>query len=80
MHKIFKNLSKFWTNERDTGKTVTNLLEFDKVLLFLHVSMSSLMNVSAQDFQSEYFDCAKEFALKKSGELSGCESTIVNKF
>ena len=29
--------------------------------------MTFLMHTSVQNFQSEHFDCAKEFALRKSG-------------
>ena len=44
---------------------------FYKVMLVLHVFMEFLTRVSAQNFQSEYFDCATEFAFRKSGEKMG---------
>ena len=42
------------------------LSQFNKVVLVSYDSMSFLMHVSPQNFQSEHFDCAKEFAFRKS--------------
>ena len=42
--------------------------QFDKVFIVVHVFMSLLKHVSAQNFPSENFDCAKEFAFRKSGD------------
>ena len=67
-HTIAKNIwesAQIWTNERKTRKTGTNFIylsQFDQAFLVSHVFMSFLTHVSAQNFQSEHFDCAKEFA------------------
>ena len=55
---------QFLTKEHKTGKTGTNfmyMLQFDKVFFFIisHGFMSFLKHVSAQNCQSEPFDCAK---------------------
>ena len=42
------------------------LSQFDKVFLVSKTIMLVLMHVSAQNFQSAHFDCAKEFAIRKS--------------
>ena len=70
--KIFFNQHKFRSNERKTGrrKKYTKfkyLSQFDKVFLVLHVLMAFLLHVSAPNYQSKDFDCAKEFAFRKSG-------------
>ena len=69
LRKIFENLRKFWTNEPKTGKTGTNFMyfsQFDQICVVSHVFMSVLLHVSAQNFQSENFNCAKEFTFRKS--------------
>ena len=67
LRKIFDNLRKFWTKECKTGKTGTIFMclsQLDKVFLVSHVFMSFLRHVSAQDFQSAHFDCAKKLLLE----------------
>ena len=49
----------------------------DKVFLVSHVFlMSILMHVSAQNLQSEHFDCAKEFVFRKSDSSNARENGI----
>ena len=43
------------------------LSKFNKVVLVSDVFMSFWTNVTAQNFQSEHFDWAHEFAYRKSG-------------
>ena len=69
LRKIFENLRKFSNNERKTGTlTVISCICHNLKNLFLvsHVFMLFLPHVSAQNFQSEQFDCAREFTLRKS--------------
>ena len=70
LRKIFENLRKFWTNERETKKNGTNFIylsQFDQAFLVSHVFDGFFTHASAQNVQSEHFDCAKEFAFRKSG-------------
>jgi hypothetical protein len=74
LRKIFENLRKFWTDECKTEKNGINfryLSQFNKVLLVSHDSMSFLTHVSAQNFQSEHFDCVKETRPRYSVPISG---------
>ena len=41
--------------------------QFDEVYLVSHICVSFLMHVSAQNYQSEHFDCANKIAFRKSG-------------
>ena len=69
LRKIFEKLRKIWTYGCQTGKTVTNFIylsKFDKAFLVSHIFYVILTHVSAQNFQPEHFDCAKEFAFIKS--------------
>ena len=69
LRKIFENLRKFWNNARKTRKNSTNFIylsKFDEAFLVSQVFMSFLTHVSAQNVQSEHFDCAKEFAFRQS--------------
>ena len=43
--------------------------QFEQVFLVSHAFMLFLMHDSAQNFQSEHFDCAREFAFRKSDIL-----------
>ena len=53
-------------NWNKTGTNFMYLSQFDKFFFSCILFMSFLMHVSAQIFQSEHFECAKEFAFKKS--------------
>ena len=67
--KKIVNLRTFWTKLRKTGKTGTNFMylsQFDKVFLVSHDYMSFLTHISVKNFQSELFDCTKEFAFRQS--------------
>ena len=79
-------LRKFWTNKQETGNTRTffmHLSQFDKVFLVSHVFLIQfLTHISAQNCQSEHFDCAKEFTFRKSAlslafDISPCLSLSV---
>ena len=41
--------------------------QFDKVFLVSYVLCKFVTHFSAQHFQSEHFDCAKELSFRKSG-------------
>ena len=53
------------------------LSQFNNIFLVSHVFMFFLTNVSAQHFYSAHFDCAKEFAFRKSGNRAGKQSQNV---
>ena len=62
-------------NAKLKKKTGTYLMYFflqvDKVFLVSQVFIKCLTHVSAQNFQSEHVDFAKEFAFRKSGSIGG---------
>ena len=55
------------SKQKKTGTNFMYLSQFDKVFLVSLDCMSFLTHVSAQNFQSENFERAKEFAFRKSG-------------
>ena len=61
--------------KQNRNKTAKNSMlfvsQFVKVFQVLQVFMAFFTNVSAQNQQSENFECAKEFTLRKSGKGAG---------
>ena len=74
LHKLFENLRKFRTNARQPGKTGTNVVYlplFNNIFQFHMFLMSFFTYVSAQNFQSDNFDCTNKFAFRKCALSEG---------
>ena len=73
LRKIFENVLKIWTSERETGKSGPNFMYSSKIFKTCFVSyiyMSILMHVSALKKLSEQFDYAKELLVVEDIKLS----------
>ena len=74
MSSLMQEFLKAAIMQSDDSTVILCICHNFKSILVLHVFMSFLSNISAQNFQSEQFDYTREFAFRKSVTQEGLSS------